>query len=248
MTVRRDSARQQIRDALLEQIARHQLRPGDRLVEARIAQQMGTSSIPVREAIRELVAMGILEAAPHRGAWVREVSLQETIQAFEVRAALEPLAAQSAAGRLRGKCGPLRRAVRAIVAAAERGDFAEFQHHNQVFHRTIVEASGNQVLLRVWDSLAFEVRTRFVMDFLTTADPVEIAREHEPVVDALDRGDGPRAAALLRSHSSGLVEYLRDQAAADSPAQAVPGESSSGRRRMGPASDRKSGRTVAASD
>jgi DNA-binding GntR family transcriptional regulator len=219
MTVRRDSVAQQIRDRLLEQIARHELRPGDRLIEAKIARQMGTSSIPVREAIRELMAMGMLEAAPHRGAWVREVSLQETIQAFEVRAVLEPLAVASAAPRLRGKCGPLRRAVRALVAAAREDDFAEFQHHNQVFHRTIVEASGNRVLLRVWDSLAFEVRTRFVMDFLTTVDPVAIAREHEPVIDALDRGDAKQAAALLRSHSSGLVQYLCDQAGAEPRAQ-----------------------------
>jgi len=246
--VQRDSAAQQIRDWLLEQIARHKLQPGDRVVEARIAQQMGTSSIPVREAIRELVAMGILEASPHRGAWVREVSLEETIQAFEVRAALEPLAVESAAGRLRGKCGPLRRTVRAIVAAARKGDFAEFQHHNQVFHRTIVEVSGNQVLLRVWDSLAFEVRTRFVMDFLTTVDPAAIAREHEPVVDALDRGDAERAAALLRSHSSGLVQYLRDQAAGESPAEAMPAEPSSAYRRTGPTSDRKPRRAVTATE
>ena len=81
MTVRRNSVPQQIRERLLEQIARHALRPGDRLVEAKIAEEMGTSSIPVREAIRELVAMRILESAPHRGAWVRQVSLQETIEA-----------------------------------------------------------------------------------------------------------------------------------------------------------------------
>ena len=125
MTVRRNSVPQQIRERLLEQIARHALRPGDRLVEAKIAEEMGTSSIPVREAIRELVAMRILESAPHRGAWVRQVSLQETIEAFEIRASLEPLAAEPAAQKLKGKCSSMRRTVRAIVAAARKADFAE---------------------------------------------------------------------------------------------------------------------------
>jgi len=224
MTVRRNSVPQQIRERLLEQIARHALRPGDRLVEAKIAEEMGTSSIPVREAIRELVAMRILESAPHRGAWVRQVSLQETIEAFEIRASLEPLAAEPAAQKLKGKCSSMRRTVRAIVAAARKADFAEFQHHNQVFHRTIIETSGNQVLLRVWDSLAFEVRTRFVMDFLTTADPIVIAREHEPIAEAFELGDEDRAAALLRSHSNGLVQYLRQQTAAGSRTQKEAGE------------------------
>lgn len=205
----------QIRDVLLDQIARGELRPGQRVVEADVAAAMRASAIPVREAIRELVAMRVLDSAPHRGAWVRQVSLAETIEAFQVRAVLEPLAAESATARLCGRCGALRRAAEAIVRSARRRDFAEFQHHNQVFHRSIVAASGNSVLLRLWDSLAFEVRTRFTMDYLTSVDPVAIAREHEPIVEALARGDAAEAAALLRSHSNALVAYLRCQLPAD---------------------------------
>jgi DNA-binding GntR family transcriptional regulator len=69
------------------------------------------------------------------------------------------------------------------------------------------------VLLRVWDSLAFEVRTRFAAEFLKTADLVAIAVEHESIVDALDAGDAQRASQSLHSHSDGLVEYLRTEAA-----------------------------------
>lgn len=222
MTIQRVSISQQIRERLLDQIASGQLLPGDRVVEAEVASKMQTSSIPVREAIRELVAMGILQFAPHRGAWVRQVSLLETIQAFQVRAVLEPLAIQTAALRLQAKCQLLRQLARQIVEAARQRDFASFQHHNQMFHRAIVEASDNQVLLRVWDSLAFEVRTRFTMDYLTQVDPVAIAREHEPIVAALDRGDAEKAAALLRSHSTELVDYLRVQANPDHDGPAAP--------------------------
>jgi DNA-binding GntR family transcriptional regulator len=222
MTVRRLSISEQVRQWLLDRIARGGLAPGDRVIEADVAAAMRTSTIPVREAIHELSAMGILQTEPHRGARVRQVSLLETIQAFDVRSVLEPLAAESAAPRLRGKCRPLRRMVAAIVHAAENRDFADYQHHNQIFHRTIVEASGNGVLLRIWDSLAFDVRTRFTMDYLTTVDPVAIARQHEPIVEALDAGAAGRAADLLRGHSAGLVAYLRAQVTGDDGADEIP--------------------------
>lgn len=234
MTVRRVSLSQQIREALLDRIARGQLQPGDRVVEAEIASEMGVSSIPVREAIRELVAMGVLQSAPHRGAWVRQVSLQETIQAFQVRSVLEPLAVASAAPRFCRQCQRLRQLARRIVAAAKKRDFANFQHYNQLFHRTIVEASGNQVLLRVWDSLAFEVRTRFTMDYLTTVDPVAIARQHEAIVDALDRGDATKTAALLRAHSTKLVDYLRTQSAPPDDGQTIPRKRPRAKKRASP--------------
>jgi DNA-binding GntR family transcriptional regulator len=204
------SLREQIRNVLLDRIARGELQSGDRIIESRLVEEFGVSSTPVREAIRELVAMGILQAANHKGASVREVSVTETIEAFRVRAALEALAAETATAELLA-CGmgsQLRRMAEQIVESAKVRDFGAFQSHNQSFHRTIVSHAGNSVLLRVWDSLAFQIRTRFTMDFLTTVDPVALAREHLPIVEAIERGDQAQAAALLASHSKHVVEYL----------------------------------------
>jgi DNA-binding GntR family transcriptional regulator len=209
----KDSFSTHVREYLLQQIASGRLSPGERIVEARVAEHFDISAIPVREAIRELMTMRVLESAPHRGAWVRSVSLQETIEAFEIRSVLEPLAAPAAARVFRNKANRLRRLGRNLVATARKHDFAKFQAHNQDFHRMIVKAGDNGVLLRTWDSLAFEVRTRFVMDFLTVVDPVEIANEHGPIVEALETGDARTAARLLKSHSAGLVKYLQKQAA-----------------------------------
>ncbi len=214
------SLREFIRDTLLERIARGELSPGQRVVEATLVNEFSISATPVREAIRELVAMGVLEAQNNKGASVRQIRLHETIEAFEVRAALEALAARAAAPRLKGRCRDLRRVARAIVESARRRDFAAFQEHNQQFHRTIVEAAGNSILLKTWDSLCFQVRTRFTMDYLQSADPVAIAREHLPIVDALENGDADLAASLLASHSAHLVEFLQREKA--SQARAVP--------------------------
>ena len=213
MTGNQKSIAQQVKEILIQRIGSGELRPGDRVVEAKLAEEVEASSIPVREAIRELVAIGVLEFAPRRGAWVREVSLSETIESLEVRAELDRLAAKRAAVKLRGRCGGLRAVVRHIVAAAKKRDFVAFQEHNQVFHRSIAEAAENRALLRAWESLAFDVRTRVIMDFLASVDPVKLAKEHEAIVDALDRGDGKKAGALLASHANHLVKYLQKEIA-----------------------------------
>jgi DNA-binding GntR family transcriptional regulator len=229
--LKRHSLREQVREALLAKIASGELQPGDRVVEAQIASEMDVSPIPIREAIRELVAMGVLHAEIHRGAWVREVSLPETIEALEVRSALDVLAIRKAAKRLRGQCDRLRQLVAAIVEAAERRDFIAFQQHNQSFHHYILEQAGNPVLLRVYDSLAFEVRARAIMDYLVSVDPVAIAREHEAIVDALECGNIRRAAWCAARHSEHLIRYLQKEAAKRND-QPVPTTKKKGRQRQ----------------
>jgi len=216
----RHSLREQIRDEILARIGSGALAPGDRLVEAKLAEELQVSSIPIREALRELVAIGVLESAPHRGAWVREVSLSETIDALEVRAALDALALRKAAGRLRQQIGPLRKIVAAIVAAAKHRDFVAFQQHNQRFHQFILAAAGNRALVRTHDALAFEVRTRFVMNFVSEVDPVAIAQEHAAIVDALELGDTKEAVRKAVAHSRHLIAYLQRQAATPQTATA----------------------------
>jgi DNA-binding GntR family transcriptional regulator len=221
------SLREFVRDALLDRIARGDLPPGQRVVEATLVKEFAISATPVREAIRELVAMGVLDAQNNKGASVRQIRLHETIEAFEVRAALEALAARAAAPRLKGRCQELRRVAKAVVESAQRRDFAAFQEQNQQFHRTIVEAAGNSILLKTWDSLFFQVRTRFTMDYLQSADPVAIAREHLPIVDALESGDPDLAASLLASHSNHLVQFLKREQSRRQAAPACIPESAS---------------------
>lgn len=210
-SVMRQSLREQVREEILRRIAMGDLKPGCRIVETRLAAEFGVSPIPVREAIRELVAMGILESAPHKGARVREVTLQETIEAMQIRAELDALAARSAAKRLKGNTAELKAVVERLVEAARARDFAGFLENNQAFHRTIVEASGNSVLFRIWNLMAFEVRAKFILEYLATADLVAIAEEHLAILDALHRGEGAEAAQLLAEHSNQLVQFLHEE-------------------------------------
>jgi len=195
-------------------IAVGDLAPGDRIVEARIASELNVSSIPVREAIRELVAKRVLEYMVHKGARVREVSMAETVDALQVKAVLEALAARLAGARLAQCTARLREYLKPMRALLVRRDFVKFQDKNQGFHRAIVEASGNPILLTLWDTLAFEVRTKFIMDHLKGLDPDQLTGEHEIVLRAIEERDPERVAELLMTHSYHLIEGLKNQIAA----------------------------------
>jgi len=200
----RGSLSEQVRNRILHKIATGELPPGQRVVEANIAQELDVSAIPVREAIRELVALRVLECVVHKGARVRKVSVAETIDALQVKGALEALAARLAGGKL----------VEAALLIRQRidsRDHVRFQDLDQTLCRSIVEASGNALLLTLWDSLAFEVRTKFLMDCLEVMDPGEIARAHEDVLRAAEGGDAERVAALLIEHSDHLAKSLSAQ-------------------------------------
>jgi DNA-binding GntR family transcriptional regulator len=211
MKIERNTISQQIRDYILQQIGSGELAPGQRIMENRIAGEMGVSPIPVREAIRELVATNVLESAPNKGAWVRQVSIAETIEALHVRSVLEPLAVRLAGSGIETAVPTLRTLARGIVTATERGDYTFFQKQNHLFHSTIVKAANNSVLFRVWDSMTYELGAQSVIDAIPHADPREIGREHELIVDALQSNDRERACVLLGAHSLGLIDYLKNE-------------------------------------
>jgi DNA-binding GntR family transcriptional regulator len=194
--VSRTVLHQQVKEVLLERILAHEYAPGDRLVETRIAHELGVSQAPVREALRELETLRFVESSPFKGARVREVSDDELAEIYPIRAALESVAASAAAGRLAGRVAPLEREVRRMAKARHLRDQVE---HDVRFHRLIVEASGNARLLELWESLQVEART-MITAIRTGLDPVEVARRHEPIVDALRRQDAQAAGDEIRRH------------------------------------------------
>jgi DNA-binding GntR family transcriptional regulator len=206
-TLTRRILREQVKEVLLERILGGVYRPGERLVETRIAQELGTSQAPVREALRELEQLRFVESSPHRGARVREVSVEELGEIYPVRAALEEVAAREAAGRLHGRTEPLAAELAAMRAAAVSGDLHAFVAHDVRFHRLIVEASGNTTLLEVWRTLHVEERTA-ITALATGIDLYELAEKHEPVLDALTRRDPERAGAVLRRHIEEFGELV----------------------------------------
>ncbi len=210
MSLTRAVLGQQIRELLLERILKGELQPGDRIVEMQIAQDLGTSQAPVREALRELQSLGFVEHEPYRGTRVRRITEEELAEIYPVRAALEELAAQQAAKRLGGKVEELETEFEAMRAAAGRNDLQDLAGHDARFHRLIVEAAGNKVLLDLWKTLRVEARV-VVTALKTDIDLDELAEMHRPLLEALAEGSPEKAGKALRYHFEVLQAMVKER-------------------------------------
>ena len=132
----------------------------------------------------------------------------EMQQAYEIRAALEEVGGRAAASVLKGNTAALRRELDAMRTAFDRLDLDSFVEHDIAFHRNILRASQNEVLLRVWDSLAVDLRMQAVIERISGDFP-ELVESHHTIVDALEKGRGREAGLLLRNHVETVVEFLK---------------------------------------
>ena len=202
-----DSISSRVEKWLSERILNDTYPPGHRLVELQIARELKTSQAPVREALRKLEASGLVESEPFKGTRVRKVTAREMREAYQVRAMIEQHAAELAAVFLRDNASSLQGEMVAAHEAAVCGDNERFSHHNSSFHRQIVEASGNSILLRIWDGLESEIRTRLFLS-QEKFSPLEGEKLHQTILDALHKGNGKLAGRLLREHLLGFVDKI----------------------------------------
>ncbi len=209
MAIGRVVLREQVKELILERIIKGEYEPGVRIVETRIAEELGISQAPVREALRDLELLRFVESEPFRGARVRAVSIEELAEIYPVRAALEEVAARVAATSLEeGDLDALEDEVEAMRAAADRGDVHDQAEHDSEFHRIVVEASGNSILFDVWRSLRVESRT-LITALKTGIDGNEIAELHRPIVEALRARDPEQSAIAIRDHFLNFATLLK---------------------------------------
>jgi DNA-binding GntR family transcriptional regulator len=210
-TFNRSSLREQIKDVILQRIVEGSLEPGSRIVETRIAQELGVSQAPVREALRDREQLGCVVHEPNRGCSVRAFSAEELLEAFPVRAALEALAARLAAERITTEeLAELDGLLERMRSAARSGDAHEQSQANASFHATVVRAARNRTLERQWQMLEPYSRT-----YLTVSRPgidlVHLSDRHVPVLDALRRRDRAKAAEAMEEHLLGAADLLREE-------------------------------------
>lgn len=201
--------RSQVRDLLIERIVNGYYKPGARLVETQIARELGVSQAPVREALRDLESVGVVESFAFRGARVRNPSRDELLEAYPVRAALESLAASEAASRITDEqLDQLEDLIKQMEAAGAEGNAHKQANANAQFHALIVEAAQNSTLMRLWAFLEPWART-----YLTAAragvDLNELAVRHRKILTPLRNRDSEAAAAAMREHLMEAAEWLR---------------------------------------
>ena len=207
-TVARNVLSDQVKDRILQWILEGDLAPGSRIVETRVARELGLSQAPVREALRDLATLGVVEMKPYRGASVRQPTKTDLVEAMEVRAVLETLAARQAATRIIPKeLDQLRGLLAEMHQLAEDGDAHGHALTNSAFHAVVVEALGNKTLARTWSMLEPYART-YVTAMAPGAGLVSLGDRHDAILDALVAGDPDAAAEAIRIYAREAEELV----------------------------------------
>ena len=183
-------------------------RPGQRVLLEEIGAKYGLDNESILKIFSELQSLGLITLTGKFSAVVHAPNLKEMQEAYEIRAALEEISGRGAATVLEGNTAELQRELDAMRAAISNGDLDDYAEHDAKFHKIILKASGNKVLLRVWDALAVDIRIR-IATAKVSKDLAEVVECHQPIVDAIRNGRGREAGLLLRNHVETLSEYLR---------------------------------------
>lgn len=195
-----------------QQILEGGFKGGDLISEGDVADQLGLSRTPVREAFLLLESEGLLRLYPKRGALVVPVSAAEVTDVMETRELVECFAIERAA-RIGGE---LKDALDASLATQQKlidqGDYAAFVDADREFHRMFIDAGGNAILLQLYDSLR-DRQARMGLAAVARSGASLRLDEHRALVDAVVAGHGGLAVELLKKHLGGTLSLLREQPA-----------------------------------
>jgi DNA-binding GntR family transcriptional regulator len=199
---------EELRLQLADEIVRGVLPPGAALDESDIARRFSVSRTPVREALRQLVASGLVEARAHRGAVVAQPSIDRLTGMFEAMAELEALCAGLAAERMtpagRHRLEAVHEELRVLSYA---GNPDRFHEVNERFHNTIYAGSQNDYIAEITLATRARVQPFRRAQFRNLGRLAKSHAEHDRVVVAILRGDRMGAAAAMRAH----IELVRDE-------------------------------------
>lgn len=190
-----------IRRQLADEIVIGQVAPGERLDEAGLAARFGVSRTPIREALRQLTVMGLVDSRPHRGVVVIEITAEKLTELFELMTELEATCARLAAQRMtpaeRRELGGIHDLSR---IATQEGDGDTYRRLNQAFHAAICAGSHNRFLIDATNQTRYRANPFRNAQFRQVGRLKRSYEEHDAVVDAILRGDAAGAERAIREH------------------------------------------------
>ncbi len=201
----RDVVFQTLRQAIL----RGELKPGERLMEIHLAQKLGVSRTPVREAIRKLELEGLVLMIPRKGAVVAEITITDLEDVLEVRMALEELAVKSACRRVtQEQLEELRHLAENFKKTLNGDDIGACALADVAFHDMIYAATGNNRLVQILNNLR-EQMYRYRMEYLKDRQAHSLlVEEHEEILRALEAGDEEAAQDVTSRHVERQKEHI----------------------------------------
>ena len=201
--------REIVYEELKRQILIGEIAPGTRMMEVELADDMGVSRTPVREAIRKLEKEGLVTIEPRRGAYASDISIKDIVGVLEVRQDLEGMAAGLAAVKAtEEEKEELKKATEEYRHAVESGNIEEIIRWDEAFHKRIVNCSGNKTLIQLVSQvqeLALRFRYIYYDDFSRfEGQPIEL----KEIEDAIISGNAEKARIVADQHISRLKEFV----------------------------------------
>lgn len=188
-------------NTLRQAILTGELKPGERLMEIHLADKLGVSRTPIREAIRKLEQEGLVTMIPRRGAEVAQITEKSMLDVLEVRRALDALCAELACDRISAKdLDALGEACDSFEAAVQDGDAKKITAADVKLHDIIVHATGNDRLIQLVNNLS-EQMYRYRFEYIKDASQHEqLAKEHRIIYESIKNKDRQTAAEAARVH------------------------------------------------
>lgn len=201
--------RELVYEELKKRILTGEITPGTRLMEVDLASDMGVSRTPIREAIRKLEKERLVTIEPRKGAYASELDIKDVIDILEVRQEMEGLAAGLAAKRMENKGKiKLTEIGDKYKIAVMAGDASEMIKYDTEFHRIIVEACDNNILVQMIEQLQ-ELVLRFRYMYYEDTKRVQMQpNEHQVIIDAVCAGEAEEARRAAITHIDNLKEFV----------------------------------------
>ena len=192
----RQTTRSRVREYILKQISTGQLKPGERIVETKLAKELSVSQAPVREAILELSGMGLLEERPYSGTFVRILSVDDIVDIYNIRAFIEEYAAKRAAkNRSEEELASMKETLDKMKAVTVYDDYIPLDIE---FHEKILDAAHSRSLKQIWSS-QFLSQWTYTSTILTDLSIAELNDVHSRIFEFI---------RLQADHSAGAEVFL----------------------------------------
>ncbi|WP_366923359.1 GntR family transcriptional regulator [Metallumcola ferriviriculae] len=198
-------------ETMREAIISGQLRPSERLMEVQLAEEMGVSRTPVREAIRKLELEGFIVMVPRKGAYVAGISTKDIADVFEIRAALESLAAGMAADRItEEEQEELERLLVQVADCAANGNLEKIIEIDTEFHDCLYRASRNDRLVQIVSNLREQIQRFRTTSLASPGRMKDTLREHKKIVEAISERNASLARELALEHIENAENSILD--------------------------------------
>lgn len=211
--------RDMVFDVLMSAIMQGQLSPGERLLEVQLADEMGVSRTPVREAIRRLELEGFVVIVPRKGAYVAGLSINDVEEVYEIRTVLETLAVRLAAQRMQpADYAQLDELAEKMCATWQEGNVDNWVSLDASFHELLYKFSRNERLVSMMSNIMEQLSRYRIISLANVEVRHNSLSEHQDLIEALKRHDSEAAAAAVEKHientKQSLVNMLKEKFAA----------------------------------